>query len=218
MTRDEIKSVAGRWLFDAEKCTRSLYEISKVENPRQGGKTHCLDNKRAGTRTTIWFDEVMSEWTDLNNLRVQNKVMPHRIDGCYVKDRDIYLIEFKADGDWLNLKDTLWAKFHDSYSQLIGRGVVSIGEAQSHLYYIVVSSAQMRYGKEDVLGSSSEAKKAEIFFAITNPMSDYVQRPWKHPEIQPKAALNKLAAFSCQAIYTLSVAQFDRFVLESQWT
>ena len=218
MTSDEVKDVAAKWSFDANKCTKSLYEISKVENLRPGGRSHCLENKRAGTRTAIWFDEVMAYWTNLEELQTQNKALPHRIDGCYVKGRDIYLIEFKADGDWSSLKDVLWAKFHDGYSQLIGRKIISMEEAKSHLYYIVVSSVLLKYGPDDIVKTVSKAKKAELFLAITNRISDYVQRPWKYSEILPKANLRKLTAFSCQATYTLDISQFDRFVMESQWT
>lgn len=218
MTNSEITYFAREWSFDANKCRKTLYEISKVENPHPNGKTHCLENKRAGQKLAICFDEVIAEWTNLKELRTQSKAMPHRIDGCYVKDEDIFLIEFKADGDWNGLKDVLWAKFHDSYSLLLDRKIINIDKAKAHLYYIVVSSTRQKFSKEDITNACSEAKKAEIFCAFNNPMSDYMQRPWKYHEILPKADLHTITAFSCRAVYTLDTMQFDRYVSDSQWT
>lgn len=218
MTGDEVKNVALRWSFDAMKCTKSLYEISKIDNPRQGGRTRCIENKRAGAKTGIWFDEVIADWTNLQELHNQNKAMPHRIDGCYVKGDDIFLIEFKSDGDWMSLKDVLWAKFHDSYSLLIDRNIITVSEAQSHLYYIVVSSARQNYSEDDIIKTQSQAKKAEMLLAMTSRISDCVQRPWRYKEIQPKANLREITAFTCKAAYTLDSMQFDRFVEEMHWT
>lgn len=222
MTRNEISDLGSKWSFDAGRCARTLYEISKIEEPREGGKTHCLENKRSGRKLAIWFDEVMADWTNLESLRKQSKILPHRIDGCYVQGENIYLIEFKADGDWKFLKDNLWAKFHDGFCQLIGRAIISLSQAREHLYYIVVTSARMKYSDVDLceqqLKKLSQREKAAIYCNILNPSSDLMLRPWKHPEILPKADLLEIAGYSCKAVYTMSVPQFDRYVEDARWT
>ncbi len=82
---------------------------------------------------------------------------------------------------------------------------------------MVVSSSRIRYSEDDLNKALSVGKKAEIMVKINNPMEDYLQRPWKHSELMPKANLRELTAFSCRAVYTMSVEQFERYVLESNW-
>lgn len=217
MKPEEIASFASKWKFDAEKCSRSLYCISEVDNPRPDGRTHCLEARGAGKKLAIWMDEVMANWVDLVALKAGSLPLPHRIDACFVHGEDVFLIEFKADGNWKELKDVLWAKFHDTYVQLITRNILTFDEARKHLYYLVVTSSSILYSSDDLQKTLSEGKKAQIMLKINNPMEDYMQRPWKHPEIEPKADLRTLTAFSCRGTYTLNVQQFDRFVREASW-
>ena len=218
MTQNEIMVLANAWKFDAAKCMQTFHDISKIDEPRVEGRTHCIENRGVGKKYAIWFDEVMADWVGLQSLKNQSKPMPHRIDACYVKEPNIYLIEFKADGDWKKHKDVYWAKFHDSYAQLLDRDILTIKKAQENLYYIVVSSTRIRYSSEDLSGALSESEKAKIMLTITNPMEDYMQRPWKYTEILPKAGLQCLTAFSCRAVYTLDNIQFERYAKEELWS
>ena len=218
MTQSEIRALANVWKFDGTKCMQTFHEISKIEHPHKGGLTHCIENKGVGKKYAIWFDEVMSNWVDMPSLVNQSKPMPHRIDACYVKDENIYLIEFKADGDWERHKDVYWAKFHDCFAQLLDRDILTIQDAQARLFYIVVSSTRIQYSEKDLSEAVSDNDKARMMLSIINPMEDYMQRPWKYSEILPKAGLRQLTAFSCKAVYTLDRMQFERYANEAQWS
>lgn len=217
MTQNEILALAKVWKFDATKCMKTFHDISKIDHPHIGGMTHCIENKGVGRKYAIWFDEVMSDWVGLQLLKQQSRPMPHRIDACYVKESNIYLVEFKADGDWERHKNAYWAKFHDCYSQLLDRGILTIQDAQMRLFYIVVSSTRIQYSEKDLSEALSAKEKARIMLTITNPMEDYMQRPWKYAEIIPKAGLRQLTAFSCKAVYTLDRMQFERYANEAHW-
>lgn len=220
MKPEDIEAVKVKWgIDDSSICT--IHDISAVCNPRQGGKTHAIEEKRAGKKTAIWLDKVMADWVNLQELLDNHQPMPHRIDGCYIDEDKVYLLEFKADGDINGLQDNLWTKYHDSYTILADRNLISLSEAKNHLYYIVVSGTRLQWSKNDIdetlLKRMAEKDKVKLLLDITSPMSDLLQRPWHFKELLPKANLRKLVSYSGKAAWTLDACQFDRFVEEYGW-
>ena len=221
MDSADIEVIKGRTGESLDGLLKSLHEISVIDNPRPGGKTHCLENKRAGKIEAIWFDELMARWTNLEQRRHDHLALAHRIDGCYVKGEDIFLIEFKADGDLDKFKDVFWMKFHDSFVQLLVHKWMSLENASQHLYYIVVTSTVFRYTdndfSQDVFSGLSESEKSLKLMQMTNPIEGLVQKPWAHSEIVARCNLQMFEGVSCKKAMTITTSQFDRFVQEKHW-
>lgn len=199
---------------------KSLFEISATEPDDNGKSDHCLDDKRSGKVKAIWFDQVMSHWTNLENKRKNNLPVTCRIDAYYVSDTGRYLIEFKKDGVLSRHKDKLWLKFHDSLTQLIDHGWVTLAQACDSLIYIVVRTGVARYDKssftEQNFKKLPEAIKLAIINGYTYGMQDLMQRPWKFP-VSAECGLGCFEGVSCNRVLTLTVTQFDRYCQDNHW-
>lgn len=201
---------------------KTLYEISATEPDSAGNITYCLSPDRAGKVRAIWFDQVMSDWTDLPLRKQQNLPLTHRIDGYYVKGSDRFLIEFKNDGSLVRFDKGLCFKFHDSLTQLMSHGWITLGEAQQSLTYIVVKSGTPKsYTKDDFTEANfrklDPIAKDQLLLAGGAPRcSDLVQRPWRF-SITPECGLDGFEGISCRKVLTINVTQFDRYVQDFHW-
>lgn len=196
---------------------RTLHETSASEDDNGNIIGYCLENKRAGKLTAVWFDEVMSVWTNLPFCKANQLPMTRRIDAYYVKGSDAYLIEFKRDGDLQKFKEDFWFKFHDSLAQLLDHNWMTVSEAKEHLHYIVVTSTRFHYQKEDFGPNLSEKEKSKWLMLSTSLGSDLMQRPWNFP-VRSRCCLWKFEGVTCKKTLTITASQFDRFASDNKWT
>lgn len=196
---------------------KTLHDTSSSEDDNGNITGYCLENKRAGKLTAVWFDEVMSDWTNLPFCKANHLPMTRRIDAYYVKGPDAYLIEFRRDGDLQKFKDDFWFKFHDSLAQLLDHKWMTVLEAKGHLHYIVVTSTCFRYQKEDFDSNLSEKEKSKWLLLSTSLSSDLMQRPWNYP-IRSRCDLWKFEGVTCKKTMTITASQFDRFASDNKWT
>lgn len=199
---------------------KSLFEISATKPDDNGMVEHCLANKRSGKVKAIWFDQVMSHWTDLENKRKNHLPVTRRIDAYYVNDAGYFLIEFKKDGSLSGHKDKLWLKFHDSLTQLIDHGWLTLTQAQEELTYIVVRLGLPRYDSSSFTEQNFKKLPETIKNAIINShmlgMQDLMQRPWRY-SVLAECDLSRFEGVSCSKALTLTVSQFDRYCQEYHW-
>lgn len=196
---------------------RTLHDASASVDDDGNITGYCLEDKRAGKREAVWFDEVMSDWTNLPFCKANKLPMTRRIDAYYVKGDDAYLIEFKRDGDLEKFKDNFWLKFHDSLAQLLDHKWLTVAEAKEHLHYIVVTSTKFSYQEGDFAPSVSGKKKSEMFLQCTSLGVDWMLRPWNYP-IRSRCDLWRFEGVTCKKTLTITAAQFDRFAQENGWT
>lgn len=196
---------------------RTLHETSASEDDNGNITGYCLENKRAGKLTAVWFDEVMSDWTNLPACKASRLPMTRRIDAYYVKGPDAYLIEFKRDGDLQKFKDDFWLKFHDSLAQLLDHKWTTLSEAKEHLHYIVVTPTRFHYQEGDFDPNLSEGEKSKWLLLSTSLGSDLMQRPWNYP-IRSRCGLWRFEGVTCKKALTITASQFDRFASDNKWT
>lgn len=200
---------------------KTLFEISAAEPDVNGKVDHCLENKRVGKVRAIWFDQIMSHWTDLENKRKNNLPLTSRIDAYYICEERQFLIEFKKDGSLSGYRDKLWLKFHDSLTQLIDHRWTTLACARDALTYIVVRTGLARYAKSDFTESNfkklPEGIKQAIINCYSNGMQDLMLRPWLYP-VSADCGLSCFKGVSCNEVLTLTVAQFERYGQEHHWS
>lgn len=213
----DYRNLGARNGGSLEAYRKTLHDASASVDDDGNTTGYCLENKRAGKLEAVWFDEVMSDWTNLPFCKEHHLPMTRRIDAYYVKGDDAYLIEFKRDGDLKKFKDSFWLKFHDSLAQLLDHKWLTAAEAKEHLHYIVVTSVRFPYQEEDFDPSLSGKKKAEMLLQRTSLVVDWMQRPWNYP-IRSRCDLWKFEGVTCKKTLTITAAQFDRFAQDNGWT